>query len=44
MRVDPRGEWITSGDPDVATADAALTEGLYHLQRHMQARHGQRFL
>lgn len=39
--LDPEGAWITSRDPEVATAEAAMDEALFRLQRHMQARHGQ---
>ena len=34
--LDPDGAWNVSTDPKVATAQAALDEALYRLQRHIQ--------
>jgi hypothetical protein len=34
--LDPDGAWIVSTDPKIATAQAALDEALYRLQRHIQ--------
>jgi hypothetical protein len=36
--LDPEGAWITSTDPNVATARAALDEALFRLQRHIQSK------